>query len=220
MRLYLSSFRFGDRIDLLLGLVKPGARVGVIANALDALAPAARAAYARAVHDPIAELRAHGLDAGELDLRRHFGKPNDLESELARLDLVWATGGNAFLLRRAMRQSGFDALIGQLLAEDRLAYGGESAGAVVAAPSLKGIDLMDDPTELAAGYDPAPVWDGLNLIAFHLVPHCDSAGADCAKAEEVTIYMLDQAMPYRTMRDGDVLIRDAAGIRAHERQIP
>jgi hypothetical protein len=30
------------------------------------------------------------------------------------------------------------------------------------------------------------------------------------------MYLLDQAMPYRTMRDGDLIIRDASGIRAHE----
>ena len=32
--------------------------------------------------------------------------------------------------------------------------------------------------------------------------------------------MLDKAMPYRTMRDGDVLVRDASGIRAYERGGP
>jgi hypothetical protein len=57
----------------------------------------------------------------------------------------------------------------------------------------------------------------LNLIAFHLVPHCDSVNANALKAEEVTIYLLDQAMPYRTMRDGDVLMRNQNGLRAYER---
>ncbi len=217
MRLYLSSYRFGDRIDLLLGMLPKGARVGVISNALDAVPPASRADYARTVYDPVAELHSHGLDAADLDLRKYFGSPDSLEQDLSKLDLVWATGGNAFLLRRAMRQSVFDALIDKFLTEDRLAYGGESAGAVVACPDLRGIDRMDDPNQLAEGYDDAVNWEGLNLIPFHLVPHYDSPHAEAEAAEKVTAFMLDQAMAYRTMRDGDVLIRDAAGIRAYER---
>jgi dipeptidase E len=217
MRLYLSSHRFGDRFDLLLAMAEQGARVGVIANALDAIPAASRESYARIVHDPIAELRAHGLDAFDLDLRKYVGQPDVLARDLSRLAMVWVTGGNAFLLRRAMRQSGFDTLAPALVADGMLVYGGESAGAVVACPSLKGIDRMDDPNELAAGYDPAVVWEGLDLLPFHLVPHCDSPHPDSEKAEAATVYMLDQAMPYRTMRDGDVLIRDPDGIRAYER---
>ncbi len=215
MRLYLSSLRFGDRFDLLLAMVGQGARAAVISNALDLVPPAARETYARTVHDPVAELASHGLDAADLDLRHYFGKEDALEAVLADLDLVWVTGGNAFLLRRAMRQSGFDRLIGPLLERDKLVYGGWSAGAVVASPSLRGMDLMDDPVQVAEGYDPQIIWDGLNLIAFHLVPHFGS-GPDAPAAEKVTAYMLDQAMPYRTMQDGDVLVRDANGIKAYE----
>jgi dipeptidase E len=217
MRLYLSSYRFGDRIDLLLAMVGQGARVGVVSNALDAIPQSSRDNYARTVHDPIAELRGHGLDAADLDLRRYFGKPDKLEEVLSKLDLVWAVGGNSFLLRRAMRQSGFDTLLPKFLEADRLAYGGWSAGAVVACPDLRGIELMDEPDVVAEGYDPAPVYDGLNLIAFHLVPHYESDHPESPAAAKVTAYLLDHALPYRTMRDGDVLIRDANGIRAYER---
>jgi hypothetical protein len=39
MKLYLSSYRFGDRPDLLLAMVEKGARAGVIANAVELVAP-------------------------------------------------------------------------------------------------------------------------------------------------------------------------------------
>ncbi|MEJ1969712.1 MAG: Type 1 glutamine amidotransferase-like domain-containing protein [Rhizomicrobium sp.] len=217
MRLYLSSSRFGDRFDLFLEMAGQGARVGVIANALDLIPDADRQAYASTVHDPVAELRAHGLEASDLDLRAYFGRPERLDAALAGLDAVWATGGNAFLLRRAMRQSGFDTVGVARIRDDKLLYAGWSAGAVVACPDLRGIELMDAPDRVANGYDPAPVWEGLGLIGVHLVPHYDSDHAESAAAEKVTMYLLDQAMPYRTMRDGDVLVRDAAGIRAYER---
>ncbi len=217
MRLYLSSYRFGDRFDLFLAMAGMAARVGVISNALDLVPQAQREAYARNVHDPLAALREHGLAATDLDLRGYFGQPDRLDAALAKLDAVWAVGGNAFLLRRAMRQSGFDRAGVQRIRENALLYGGWSAGAVVAGPNLKGIELMDAPNDVAPGYDPAPVWDGLGLIGVHLVPHYESGHADSPAAERVTGYLLDHAMPYRTMRDGDVLISGAGGMRAFER---
>jgi hypothetical protein len=43
MRLYLSSFRLGDRTDLLVGMAGEGARVAVIANSMDAVVERYRA---------------------------------------------------------------------------------------------------------------------------------------------------------------------------------
>ena len=219
MRLYLSSYRLGDRVDLLLAMLPKGARAGVISNAADLIAPETREHFYRTVYDPVAELQGLGLDAQRLDLRAYFGNPDALKSDLEKLDLVWATGGNTFILRRAMRQSGFDILVHEFLAADRLVYGGYSAGACVACPDLRGIDLMDEPTKVTEGYDPAVIWEGLNLIPFHIVPHYDSDHPESPLAERCVTFMLDQAMPYRTMRDGDVLIRDADGIRAYERKL-
>lgn len=217
MRLYLSSHRFGDRFDLFRAMAGQGARVGVISNALDLVPQEQREAYARNVNDPLADLRDHGLAASDLDLRKYFAQPERLDAALGELDAVWALGGNAFLLRRAMRQSGFDDAGVRRIRDDALLYGGWSAGAVVAGPDLRGIELMDQPNDIAAGYDPAPLWDGLGLIGVHLVPHYDSGHAESPAAEKVTEYLLDHALPYRTMRDGDVLVCDGDGLRAYER---
>ena len=51
-------------------------------------------------------------------------------------------GGNSFLLLRAMKQSGFDKLIVPLVENDILVYAGFSAGAVLATPTLHGIELV------------------------------------------------------------------------------
>lgn len=216
MRLFLSSDKFGNRLDLLVQLVGQGARAAVISNALDLIPQQDRDTYARVVHDPIADLRDQGLGATALDLRDYFGKPDALAAKLATLDFVWVTGGNAFLLRRAMRQSGFDTVAIDLIRSGKLAYGGWSAGAVVACPNLKGIDQMDNPSEVAPGYDPAPVYDGLDLVPFHLVPHYDSGHAGSPAADKVVTWMLLEGMPYRTMRDGDVIVVEGEDIRAYE----
>ena len=131
MRLYLSSYRLGDRFDELVAAAGAGARAAVIANAVDLIPIEDRLAYARTGFDPVGRFRTHGLDADELDLRAFFGKPAALAAALADVRLVWANGGNAFLLRRAMRQSGLDEILKRRVPAGELIYGGWSAGAVV-----------------------------------------------------------------------------------------
>jgi dipeptidase E len=206
MRLYLSSDRIGDRAGSLLVLVGNGKRAAVIENALDHLTPAERDRRRRDFHDPYAELAGLGIAAEQLDLRDHFDRPARLAAQLARFDLVWVTGGNVFVLRRAMQRSGFDALIVDLLDRDEIVYGGFSAGAVVAGPSLVGIDCMDDPEEVPAGYDPAPVWEGLGLIDFTIVPHYRSPHPESAAAERATRQLSGRGLRYRALRDGEVVV--------------
>ena len=68
------------------------------------------------------------------------GSSNVPRNGIAALEVV-APNRNAFVLRRAMQLSGFDDIIVDLLDADAIVYGGFSAGAVVAAPSLEGIHL-------------------------------------------------------------------------------
>lgn len=215
MRLYLASFRTGDSFAELIRMAGAGARVGVISNAVDFIPAADREAYARNVHDPVADFRDRGLDAYDLDLRAYFRRPEALLAELERTQLVWAVGGNAFLLRRAMRQSGFDAIAPGLIWAERLVYGGWSAGACVAAPSLRGLELMDDPAVVAESYDPQPIWEGLGLIDAAIVPHWRSDHAEAEAAERTAAWMAANGVPYRALRDGDVLIQNGEILELH-----
>ena len=209
MRLFLASHRFGEFSTALLDLAGgPGGRVAVVSNALDFIPASDRLGYARAVYDQMQVFRDLGLEPFDLDLRRYFSTPQTLGSALEDASLVWATGGNAFLLRLAMRLSGFDELIVRLLSTDRLAYGGYSAGAVVAGPSLEGIDLMDAPDLEVAGYPRQTIWDGLGLIDQNLVPHYRSDHPESADAERVVAAHHAALRPYATLADGDVLIRE------------
>jgi len=51
--------------------------------------------------------------------------------------------------------SGFDSAIKDLVTNETLVYGGFSAGSCVAAQTLKGIELVDDPEQMPEGYDKA-----------------------------------------------------------------
>jgi dipeptidase E len=206
MRLYLSSYRTGDRFGELIAALGPKGRVAVVSNAVDNIPPESRLADARQGFDPVATFRAHGLSAFDLDLRRYFGDNSQLPAVLDRVDMVWATGGNAFLLRRALRQSGLDGLLRQRLDEGRLIYGGWSAGAVVAGPGLRGIDLMDDPWVCAPHYEPAPVWDGLGLVDFVVVPHFQSSHPEAVAASAAVAYLQRNGISCRPLQDGQVII--------------
>ena len=115
-------------------------------------------------------------------------------------------GGNSFVLRRAMKQSGFDSIIRERLAADTIAYGGYAAGAVVAGPTLRGLELMDDPFELPDLYDEQLIWTGLGLTPFAIVPHFRSAHPEAASAEKVVSYMRARRTRYRALSDGEVIV--------------
>ena len=206
MRLYLSSYRIGDRAGSLLALLGSGKRAAIISNALDNISPTARSIYRDEVYDPHMELASLGLATEELDLRRYFGEAEALRARLGEFDLVWVMGGNAFVLRRAMKQSGFDDVITGMLERDEIVYGGFSAGAVVATPTLRGIELMDDPAEVPTGYDPEIVWEGLGLIDQSIVPHFRSPHPESAAAERAVRHMMSRGMHYRALRDGEVIV--------------
>ena len=206
MRLYLSSFRMGERFDDLLQLTGGRPRVALVANALDFIDAGSRRRYAQTVYSPVEEFRSAGADVLEVDLRRYFGRADALADDLADADLLWLTGGNTFLLRRAMVASGLDAIVRRRLSEDSIAYGGESAGAVAACKSLEGIHLMDDPGVQADGDPDLDISEGLGLIDVTLVPHYRSQHAESEAAEAVATYLTQRNMPFRTLSDGEVLI--------------
>ena len=132
----------GDRFGELLAALPSGGKVGVISNALDFISAKDRAAYTAKVFDPIDVFRGEGFDAADLDLRTYFGSPTELADALQVLDLVWAVGGNSFLLRRAMRQSGFDQLITGKVSMGELIYGGWSAGAIWLSTAVAAFELL------------------------------------------------------------------------------
>ena len=79
---------------------------------------------------------ALGIMGEDFDLRHYFGKHPTLVGELSRYDRVRVVGGNAFTLRRAMRESGFETVIAGGLDRDAIGPFGRAAGpaAAVAGP--------------------------------------------------------------------------------------
>ena len=85
----------------------------------------------------------------------------------------------------------------------------------MAGPTLRGLDLMDDPTVLAEGYAPEPGWEGWGLIDGAVVPHWRSDHPEAEAAEAAAAWMAANRIPHRTLRDGDVLVQNGETLELH-----
>jgi len=203
MRLYLSSFKIGNQPQKLTELMGSNPKkAALILNALD-YKPESRTKFLATETEM---LKGLGFEVDELDLRKYFGKKDELKNFLKNRGLVWINGGNTFLLRRAMKQSGFDNVIKKLLAEDKIVYAGFSAACAVLHKDLHGIEFSDDPNVIAEGYDREIIWDGLGLLDFNIAVHYASDHPESEAANEEIEYYKKNSIPYKPLRDGEVIV--------------
>lgn len=204
MKLYLSSYRLGSQPGIFRDLVGSGL-VGVICNANDLWDEPGQRQRFEWEREALAAL---GLDAVMLDLKDYFEQPEGLPDALAGLRAVWVRGGNTFVLRRAMVRSGFDHASRPLVEAEELVYGGFSAGAIAAGPSLRGTEPMDDPDSIPPGYAEAVVWEGLGFYNRLIIPHHRSDHPETELAERAIEYARALGIPHQPLRDGEVIVVD------------
>ena len=210
MKLYLSSFRLGDEPEKFAQLFGDNKKVAVIANAVDELEGTMRS---ERVTNEINWLADIGLQATVIDLRSYFGDNTRLAIDLADFAGVWVRGGNSFVLRRAFAQSGFDKWLiaknqSQQLIDSHFVYGGYSAGVVVLAPELYGIEIVDPLHINPKGYQTETIWTGLGIIDFNFAPHYQSEHPESANIEKTIELWQSQGKPFRALHDGEVIIKE------------
>jgi dipeptidase E len=205
MRLYLSSYQWGEHPETILELLgKDKRHAAIITNAADQFPE--DGILDRLKHDQIF-LKGMGISSARLDLRDYFDKSNsELETDISKFGFIWVRGANVFVLRRAFRKSGFDKILMSILDEDKIVYGGYSAGACIMGNTLRGLDLVDDAYIAPAGYDPEPIWDGLNLLPYAVVPHYKSDHPESPSVEKTVQYYDKNHIPYKTLRDGEAIV--------------
>jgi len=207
MKFYLSSYKLGNEVARLKELMPTkNKKTAYISNALDFSDDLERRKQSE--RSDIEQLKDAGLlDIEIIDLRHYFGKQDELEKKIASFGIIWVRGGNVFVLRQAMKLSGFDNILKNLVKENNdMLYGGYSAGVCVLTPTLKGIDLLDDPNVKPYGDKIETVWDGLNILNYCIVPHYKSDHPESPKTEKVIEYMIENKIPFKALKDGEVII--------------
>jgi dipeptidase E len=166
MKLYLSSYRIPTPNDIaeLLGKPLTSVAVALIPNAKDYYIKRAKDFK---VSDLAAYMRNLGLKVDIVDLQ-DYSDLEILREKLSSYHLIWAMGGNTYMLRDQMQRSGFDKIIAKLL-DSGIVYGGDSAGALVAGQSIAGVESADEP-EFAEEL----IKEGLSLVPFVILPHVDN----------------------------------------------
>lgn len=164
-------------------------------NALDAVPGDVREA---GVDREVTELTALGFKVTEVDLRDR----DEARRQLPAADVIWVRGGNVFVLRRALADSGADNLVVDLLQRDAVVYAGYSAGACVLAPDLHGLERVDDITAVVN-----PIYDGLAILDRPVVPHVDSPGhPETHGCDAISADFTRAGRPHWALRDGEVLL--------------
>lgn len=179
MKLLLSSFGPSPTHDAALAELagKPlgTIRVGYVENAYDVYDDETSLVEGRAT------LQDKGYAFELVDLRDWRTDRAGLRALLERFDAFLLTGGNPFYLRSLMNVTGADEIITDLVARGTV-YAGASAAAVVAGPTLRHFDELDDPAEAEE-----LILDGLGLTEIVVAPHVDNPefGAGCRKAGDL-----------------------------------
>jgi dipeptidase E len=133
----------------------------------------------------------------DLDLRQP-----DVAGQLAGFDIVWVRGGNVFVLRRVLADSGADDVLIDLIRRNAIVYAGYSAGACVLAPDLVGLERVDDIKVVAN-----PLTTGLALLDRPFVPHVRSPGhPETATCDALAAAYAKAGRPHWALRDGEVLV--------------
>jgi len=110
-----------------------------------------------------------GYEVELVDLRDFAGDQKSLTSQLNSKDAIFIGGGNTFYLRWILSNTGADEVITKLVRQG-MVYGGGSAGAIVAGPTLKYFEDADDPADA-----PEVILEGLGLCETVVVPHIGNA---------------------------------------------
>jgi dipeptidase E len=166
MRLFISSYRAGKHDQDLIKFLGKINKMAVITNAKDYKTPEDRRLK---IEEHFSYYRSLGLEPTEIDLREYFHK-SGVEKVFLKQNFIWLAGGNTFLLRKAIRQSGLEPFLSDWVRKNEIILAGESAGAVILGPTLRGAEDEwsdeDSPYFKAEGYQDEIIWEGLDFVTF------------------------------------------------------
>ena len=143
------------------------------------------------------KIRDNGYPLEEIDIE---GKSKEqLQDFFKNKNIIHIEGGNTFYLLRAIRETGFDEVLKELLDEGRV-YIGTSAGAYVMCPSIEVSNWSDDTIDRFGVTD----FTALNYVPFVLKAHYKDEAKELVEDKVKTL-----KYPLRILRDGQgILVED------------
>ncbi len=205
MKFYLSSFNLGDKASELVRLMGKNKKLGYVPNACDFTNVNLEKKESKEKED-IKSLKEIGLEVTYVDLKKYFGKENELKKKINSLGGLFFKGGNTFILRQAMKLSGFDKIFEDLKKREDFVYSGYSAGICVLAPDFKAIQHVDDPTDHPYEQQKETIWEGLNYLDYIILPHYKSNHPESELIDKEIEFCEKNNIPYKTLKDGEVII--------------
>ncbi len=114
-----------------------------------------------------ASLPAQSSHINVVDVRAWRDNRVGLYEQLAGNDVIWVSGGNTYYLRWLMKQTAVDDIIRELVGKGAV-YAGWSAGAIIAGPTLRFFEPLEDMSVV-----PEVFYDTLGLMDVVPIPHMD-----------------------------------------------
>ncbi len=202
MLLYLSSQKLGNRVDVLKKWIKEhDNKILLIFNALDAKG---QDVINKNVSEDKKLLEEIGFDVSICDLKNYFDCPEKLRTDFTQCHAFCVMGGNVFLLRQAMKYSGFDQFLKGISSSDYL-YIGYSAGSVILSKDLGGFRGIDDEVFYYSKED--LFYEGLSLIDYLFIPHYQSNYRKVELIHNLVEDCKKNDIRFQVVRDGDVIIK-------------
>ena len=124
---------------------------------------------------------------------------NELKKILDRYDIVMVEGGNSFYLLKAVRESGFDNVIKDLI-EKGIIYIGSSAGSYIACPSIIAATWSEQEFDRCGITE----YTAMNLVPFLIRAHYEPSMREILKEK-----VKDLKYPIRALNDNQaILVQD------------
>lgn len=201
MVLYLSSQKFGDDTSFLEEwITEHDNKILLIYNALEMKGEEVIQKNSKEDKELLEKI---GFDVKIVDLKDYFDNKDKLNNDFKKYSAYCIMGGNVFILRQAMKYSGFDAFLESNINKDYL-YIGYSAGSSVLSRNIKILDSVDAPISFYK--ENSIVYNGIGLIDYVFIPHYKSDYHKVHLIEDVVKKCKRGNVNYKAIKDGEVII--------------
>lgn len=189
----------GDQAQALANLVKKpkhSVTLGLIENGIDVSPKIKVESFANRQN-----MQHYGFNVQLIDLHIYQNNHVELFETLEKLDVIWFGSGNVFYLNWLLQVTRAGDILKYLINRG-VVYGGDGAGAIVAGPTLKHFETVDDQNLV-----PEIGLEGLKIINYVTIPHFDDEKNKRTLAE-LNKRLLKEGYQTLPLNDGQAFIID------------